>query len=60
MSASLNSGDREEPSSRCVIKTTGRPEVTCRPAGVFFFGIRIRLRMTFNYPVLWVRVKGQG
>ena len=28
--------------------------------GVFFFGARIRLRMTFNYPVLWVRVKGQG
>ena len=26
---------------------------------VFFFGARIRLRMTFNYPVLWVRVKGQ-
>ena len=27
---------------------------------VFFSGARIWLRMTFNYPVLWVRVKGQG
>ena len=25
-----------------------------------FFGARIRLRITFNYPVLWVRVKGRG
>ena len=25
-----------------------------------FSGARIWLRMTFNYPVLWVRVKGQG
>ena len=24
------------------------------------FGVRIWLVMTFNYPVLWVRVKGQG
>ena len=30
------------------------------PGWVFFFGARIWLRMTFNYPVLWVRVKGQG
>ena len=30
------------------------------PASVFFFGARIWLLMTFNYPVLWVRVKGQG
>ena len=29
-------------------------------ARVFFFGVRIWLVMTFNYPVLWVRVKGQG
>ena len=29
-------------------------------AASFFFGARIWLRMTFNYPVLWVRVKGQG
>ena len=26
----------------------------------FFFGVRIWLGMTFNYPVLWVMVKGQG
>ena len=26
----------------------------------FFFGVCIWLVMTFNYPVLWVRVKGQG
>ena len=26
----------------------------------FFFGARIRLRMTFNYPVLWVRVNVHG
>ena len=26
----------------------------------FFFGVRIRLGMTFNYLILWVRVKGQG
>ena len=26
----------------------------------FFFGARIRLRMILKYPVLWVRVKGQG
>ena len=26
----------------------------------FFFGVRIWLVTTFNYPVLWVRVKGQG
>ena len=26
----------------------------------FFFGVGIWLVMTFNYPVLWVRVKGQG
>ena len=26
----------------------------------FFSGASIWLRMTFNYPVLWVRVKGQG
>ena len=25
----------------------------------FFFGVRIWLVRTFNYPVLWVRVKGQ-
>ena len=31
-----------------------------RPAGVFFFGVRIRLEMNFNYLILWVRVKGQG
>ena len=31
----------------------------CLPAASFFFGARIWLRMTFNYPVLWVRVKGQ-
>ena len=30
------------------------------PVASFFFGARIWLRMTFNYPVLWVRVKGQG
>ena len=30
------------------------------PAASFVFGARIWLRMTFNYPVLWVRVKGQG
>ena len=29
-------------------------------ARLFFFGVRIWLVMTFNYPVLWVRVKGQG
>ena len=28
--------------------------------GVFFFGVRIRLGMTFNYLILWVRVNGQG
>ena len=27
---------------------------------LIFFGARIWLRMTFNYPVLWVGVKGQG
>ena len=32
----------------------------CARAASFFFGARIWLRMTFNYPVLWVRVKGQG
>ena len=26
----------------------------------FFFGVRIMLGMTFNYLILWVRVKGQG
>ena len=26
---------------------------------VFFFGVRIWLVKTFNYPVLWVRVNGQ-
>ena len=31
-----------------------------RTGRVFFLGARIWLRMTFNYPVLWVRVKGQG
>ena len=31
------------------------------PAGrVFFFGARIWLRMTFNYPVLWARVRMLG
>ena len=30
-----------------------------RPAS-FFSGARIWLRMTFNYPVLWVRVKGHA
>ena len=29
-------------------------------AASFFFGVRIMLRMTFNYLILWVRVKGQG
>ena len=33
--------------------------VDARP-GASFFGAHIRLRMTFNYSVLWVRVKGQG
>ena len=27
---------------------------------VFFSGVGIWLGMTFNYPVLWVRFKGQG
>ena len=27
------------------------------PNASFFSGARIRLRMTFDYPVLWVRVK---
>ena len=31
-----------------------------QPGGVFFSGVCIWLGMTFNYPVLWVRVKGQG
>ena len=26
----------------------------------FFSGVRIMLGMTFNYLILWVRVKGQG
>ena len=26
----------------------------------FFFGVRIMLGMTFNYLILWVRVKGQA
>ena len=30
------------------------------PAGVFFFGVHAWLVMTFNYLILWVRVKGQG
>ena len=29
-------------------------------AASFFFGVRIRLGMNFNYLILWVRVKGQG
>ena len=33
--------------------------VTDRDAS-FFFGVRIMLGMTFNYLILWVRVKGQG
>ena len=34
--------------------------ITIRPTGgVFFFGVRIWLVMTFNYPVLRIRVKGQ-
>ena len=34
----------------------------CRIQYASFFGVCIRLGMTFNYPVLWVRVevKGQG
>ena len=30
------------------------------PGCVFFFGVRAWLLMTFNYRILWVRVKGQG
>ena len=30
------------------------------PYASFFFGVRIMLGMTFNYLILWVRVKGQG
>ena len=30
------------------------------PPASFFFGVRIRLGMNFNYLILWVRVKGQG
>ena len=32
----------------------------CHPVSVFFFGVRIMLGMTFNYLILWARVKGQG
>ena len=40
-------------------------KVTVQPAilygmRLFFFGVRIMLGMTFNYLILWVRVKGQG
>ena len=30
------------------------------PDASFFFGVRIRLGMNFNYLILWVTVKGQG
>ena len=36
-----------------VVSVSGRAGVR-----LFFFGVRIWLVMTFNYPVLWVRVKG--
>ena len=41
---------------------TGKKPFWSYPTGLhlFFFGARIWLRMTFNYPVLWVRVKGHG
>ena len=43
------------------LKRTGRHQKVAGPARVFFFGLRIiMLGMTFNYPVLWVRVKGHG
>ena len=38
----------------------GRTETRTCDRMRLFFGVRIRLGMTFNYLILWVRVKGQG
>ena len=47
--------------SNSVIVALYRDASCCVEAGgVFFVGVHAWLVLTFNYLILWVRVKGQG
>ena len=45
---------------RLLIRSKRRVLIASDYLASFFFGVRIRLGMNFNYLILWVRVKGQG